>query len=214
MKLLNSLIHLQEEYMHRRCQDRIRTYLYKTIEQIKNSDVYINDNKAREQLQNVIAFFKIQLKHDHYFGYYFDRSRAKIDCKDDSKDETDYSRCYEHCPCNLSDETYPYQRHIRLSESSNANTTVDADNIDETDAKKFTESKKNAKTSNHEVAKNCPYRVISQKKQLAICNNMGEFRCEGRWNADGCAYGDKHRINPYRSKEELALFSTWNLDHK
>ncbi|XP_012221685.1 DNA fragmentation factor subunit beta isoform X2 [Linepithema humile] len=203
----------KEAYMHRRCQDRIRTYFYKTIEQIKNSDVYINDSKAREQLLHVIAFFKIQLKQDHYFGYYFDRSRAETDCKDDS-DETDCSRCYEHCPCHLGrDETY--QQYLRLFQSSDANTTVDADNSDETDAKKFTESKKNAKTaSNHEESKSFPYRVISQKKQFAICDKMGEFRCEGRWNADGCAYGDKHRINPYRSKEELALFSTWNLDHK
>lgn len=201
--------------MHRRCQDRIRTYFYKTVEQIKSSDLYINDSKARKQLLQVIAFFKIQLKQDHYFGYYFDRSRAEIDRKDDS-DETDSSRCYEHCPCNFGrDETYPYQRYLRLPQSESANTTVDEDNADETDAKKFTESKKNAKAaSDNKESKSFPYRVISQKKQLAICDKMGEFRCEGRWNANGCAYGDKHRINPYRSKEELALFSTWNLDHK
>ncbi|EZA48154.1 DNA fragmentation factor subunit beta [Ooceraea biroi] len=136
-------------FMHRRCQDRIRTFLYKTIEQIKCSDVYINDQKARQQLLRTIAFFKLQIKEDHYFGYYFDRSRAETDSKDDV-DETDSSQCYEHCP--------------------------------------------------HE--------------QIAICDKKGEFRCEGRWNMDGCAYGDRHKINPYRSKEELALFSTWNLDHK
>ncbi|KYQ57238.1 hypothetical protein ALC60_03759 [Trachymyrmex zeteki] len=129
----------KEAYMHRRCQDRIRTYLYKTIEQIKCSDVFMNDYKARQQLLHTIAFFKLQLKQDHYFGYYFDRSRAESDSK---SDEIDY------------------------------------------------------------------------KKQIAICNKKGEFKCEGRWNTDGCPYGDRHKINPYRSKEDLALFSTWNLDHK
>ncbi|KYM83920.1 hypothetical protein ALC53_05682 [Atta colombica] len=127
----------KEAYMHRRCQDRIRTYLYKTIEQIKCSDVFMNDYKARQQLLHTIAFFKLQLKQDHYFGYYFDRSRA-----------------------------------------------------------------------------DCFYRVKLREKQIAICNKKGEFKCEGRWNTDGCPYGDRHKINPYKSKEDLVLFSTWNLDHK
>jgi DNA fragmentation factor, 40 kD, beta subunit len=198
--------------MHRRCQDRIRTYLYKTIEQIKCSDVFMNDYKARQQLLHTIAFFKLQLKQDHYFGYYFDRSRAVTDSKSES-DETDYDRCYEHCPCNfgrINDETS--YLHQRLPQSSD--TPVDSDNIDETDARKFRESGKNAKTESDEKLESCPYRVKMREKQIAICDRKGEFKCEGRWNADGCPYGERHRINPYRSKEELALFSTWNLDHQ
>lgn len=205
----------KEAYMHRRCQDRIRTYLYKTIEQIKCSDVFVNDYRARQQLLRTITFFKLQLKQDHYFGYYFDRSKAETDSKSDS-DETDYGRCYEHCPCNfgrISDETYFRQRYLRLPQSSD--TTVDSDKIDETDARKCRESEKSAKTTaNDEKAESCPYHVIMRKKQIAICDKRGEFKCEGRWNTDGCPYGDRHKINPYRSKEELALFSTWNLDHK
>ncbi|XP_011643459.1 DNA fragmentation factor subunit beta [Pogonomyrmex barbatus] len=204
----------KEAYMHRRCQDRIRTYLYKTIEQIKCSDVFMNDYKARQQLLRTIAFFKIQLKEDHYFGYYFDRSRAETDSKGDN-DETDSGRCYEHCPCNfgrISDETYLRQRYIRLPQSSDTDAIVDSDTIDEIDARKFLE--KNAKTANDEIPENCPYRVKSREKQIAICDKNGEFKCEGRWNMDGCSYSDRHKINPYRSKEELALFSTWNLDHK
>lgn len=204
--------------MHRRCQDRIRTYLYKTVEQIKSSDVYVNDRKAREQLLCAIEFFKLQLKEDHYFGYYFDRSRAKRDSKDES-DETDSSQCYEHCPCNfsrISDETYIRQRYLRLPESLNtSNATTDPATFDETDARKLKESeRKEETTANDENPKSCPYHVKPRRKQIAICDKKGEFRCAGRWNTNGCAYGDKHRINPYRSKEELALFSTWNLDHK
>lgn len=193
--------------MHRRCQDRIRGYLYKTIEQIKCSDVYMNDRKARQQLLRAIAFFKVQLKEDHYFGYYFDRSRAPSDPKDDKTDETDSSSCYEHCPCKLG-----YISDERYLRSPPTNAAVDSVKIeDETDARKLRKSE-----ANDEEPESCPYPVKSRDRheQIAVCDNKGEFRCEGRWNMDGCAYGDRHKINPYRSKEELVLFSTWNLDHK
>lgn len=197
--------------MHRRCQDRIRSYLYKTIEQIKCSDIYVNDCKARQQLLRVIAFFKMQLKEDHYFGYYFDRSRAKTDSTDDT-DDTGSARCYEHCPCNLkyiSDERYGRS-------SSDTNTTTVDPRIDEPDARRITgSSERAAKMTIDDEPVECPYRVKSRGRheQIALCDSKGEFRCEGRWNADGCLYGERHKINPYRSNEELVLFSTWNLDH-
>lgn len=200
--------------MHRRCQDRIRGYLYKTIEQIKSSDVYLNDSKARQRLLGAIAFFKLQLKEDHYFGYYFDRSRAKTGSACDATDGTDSGGCYEHCPCNLGrrvvddgdDERYPPQ--------SDAVDPDDRETTDETDARRLAE--RGAKTADEIAPLSCPYRVKprSRREQMAICDEKGEFRCEGLWNANGCAYGNRHKINPYRSREELALFSTWNLDHK
>ncbi|XP_014479667.1 PREDICTED: DNA fragmentation factor subunit beta [Dinoponera quadriceps] len=198
----------KEAYMHRRCQDRIRGYLYKTIEQIKCSDVYVNDRKARQQLLRAIAFFKVQLKEDHYFGYYFDRSRVKAEAESDETDDS--SLCYEHCPCRLgrfSDESY--------LQSPATNETVDSAKIeDETDARKLDKSTKTE--ANDEEPGSCSYHVKprDRQEQIAICDDKGEFQCEGRWNVDRCAYGDRHRINPYRSKEELVLFSTWNLDHK
>lgn len=203
--------------MHRRCQDRIRGYFYKTIEQIKCSDVYVNDRRARQQLLRAIAFFKLQLKEDHYFGYYFDRSRARTDSEvgRDDNDETDSGRCYEHCPCNLGrrvdDDDDDDGEYLRSS-----CTNDDKDKIDETDARRLAKSEKGAKATKDEEAEDCPYRVKPREKreQVAICDDQGSFRCGGRWNADGCAYGEKHRINPYRSREELILFSTWNLDHK
>ncbi|XP_015430361.1 PREDICTED: DNA fragmentation factor subunit beta [Dufourea novaeangliae] len=192
----------KEAYLHRRCQDRIRGYLYKTIDQIKSSETFANDHTARKQLLYAIAFFKMQLKEDHYFGYYFDRSRATI-ASTESVDERDSSTCYDHCPCRLSrldDSTY-----FRLFGATHLS-CVDGP---------MKRSNSNSRTEEEDAENDCPYKVRTKERAtcVAICDNKGEFRCGGVWNADNCAYGDRHRINPYRSREELILFSTWNLDH-
>ncbi|XP_043682461.1 DNA fragmentation factor subunit beta [Vespula pensylvanica] len=206
----------KEAYMHRRCQDRIRGYLYKTIDQIRSSDIYLNDRNARQQLLQTIAFFKMQLKEDHYFGYYFDRSRAAKDPNETEHfDEVDSSDCYDHCPCKLShldDST-----HFRLF--GNIRTIDESFNNDEVDARKITKVSVERKqdTDENEVRpEKCPFRIKLRnvEEQKAICDRKGEFRCEGVWNANECTYGARHTINPYRSREELVLFSTWNLDHK
>ncbi|XP_076642504.1 DNA fragmentation factor-related protein 4 [Halictus rubicundus] len=194
----------KEAYMHRRCQDRIRGYLYKTIEQIKSSETFANDQKARKQLLYAIAFMKMQLKQDHYFGHYFDRTRAATDSTD-GVDESDFVTCYDHCPCrlnNLDDSAY-----FRLFGTTEISCVDGA-------AKKKT--KLNTRTEEEEAEDECPYVIRTKERQacIAICDSNGEFRCGGVWNADSCAYGDRHRINPYRSREELVLFSTWNFDHK
>lgn len=46
-----------------------------------------------------------------------------------------------------------------------------------------------------------------------LCNNKGAFHCEGPWDEVNCPQ-DKHTINPYRSRENLIVFQTWNLDHQ
>jgi len=53
-----------------------------------------------------------------------------------------------------------------------------------------------------------------------ICDPKGLFKCEGRYEQDLCSYNretgdgsDFHEINPYASRENRILFSTWNLDH-
>ena len=67
-----------------------------------------------------------------------------------------------------------------------------------------------------EAEEKCTYELVTRDKEdmTAICDKSGEFKCKGVWNVEKCLYADKHKINPYRSKEELVLFSTWNLDHK
>lgn len=196
--------------MHRRCQDRIRSYLYKTIEQIKSSETWSTNRQARLNLDRVIEYFKLQLKEDHYMGYYFDRSRSK----DESNNEYDRvdgdSECYEHCPCRLGVQ----KPHDNLNDAS---TDDEIDERDEIDAKRFSSGNSSpAKKLVISEKDSCPYAVYprGRSEQYALCDSKGEFRCEGVWSANSCAYGDRHRINPYRSREELILFSTWNLDHK
>lgn len=193
--------------MHRRCQDRIRGYLYKTIDQIKSSDVFSKDPRARKQLLYAIAFFKMQLKEDHYFGYYFDRSRAKMGSLE-NRDERDSSlSCYDHCPCGLKwldDSTY-----FRLFGQP----------CDDVDAAKRRNERNTggAKSEEEEEAEEtCPYKIrrTGEDTCVALCDQAGEFKCYGVWNEEKCLYGDRHKINPYRSREELILFSTWNFDHK
>lgn len=47
----------------------------------------------------------------------------------------------------------------------------------------------------------------------SICDEKGEFSCQGRWDRDACLYTPVHKINPYTSREERIVFQTWNLDH-
>lgn len=196
--------------MHRRCQDRIRSYLYKTIDQIKASDTWSSNRQARLHLDRIIEYFKMQLKEDHYFGYYFDRSRGNINDLNNTDDKIDGPEddCYEHCPCKL--------RRVEIKDNLIGN-GVDSP-ADETDAKRLSTSRDSSSTKRLTVdeKESCLYSIFPRGKtdQHALCDALGEFRCEGVWNANNCAYGDRHRINPYRSHEELVLFSTWNLDHK
>ncbi|XP_011307821.1 uncharacterized protein Drep4 isoform X1 [Fopius arisanus] len=207
---LETNITTKESYMHRRCQDRIRGYLYKTIEQIKGSETWSTNRPARLNLHRVIEFFKLQLKEDHYLGYYFDRSRAKEESNNvfDKVDGDDYI-CYDHCPCR--------SMLLENEDSDNDKSDINIHGDDEIDAKKYSSSNvsptKKARVSKKE---SCSYAVYprGRSEQFALCDSKGEFRCEGIWSANGCSYGDTHRINPYRSREELILFSTWNLDHK
>lgn len=48
---------------------------------------------------------------------------------------------------------------------------------------------------------------------VALCNERGDFRCQGLWNEPTCDYPD-HSINPYESRESAILFQIWNLDHR
>ncbi|XP_063989650.1 DNA fragmentation factor subunit beta [Diachasmimorpha longicaudata] len=201
---LETNVTTKEAYMHRRCQDRIRGYLYKTIEQIKGSEAWSTNRQARLNLHGVIEYFKLQLKEDHYLGYYFDRSRSKEEPNNIDKVDGDEDECYDHCPC-------------RLALHKNHDNDDDKSDEDEIDARRYSTGKTSpAKKLLINEKESCPYTVYprGRSEQYALCDSRGEFRCEGVWSGNGCGYGDRHRINPYRSREELILFSTWNLDHK
>ena len=47
----------------------------------------------------------------------------------------------------------------------------------------------------------------------SICDEIGEFLCEGKYDIPKCQYRMDHKINPYDSRESRIVFSTWNLDH-
>lgn len=47
----------------------------------------------------------------------------------------------------------------------------------------------------------------------ALCPSDGQFECQGTFSKDQCS-GRLHVINPYASREQLVIFSTWNLDHR
>nr|CAD7596661.1 unnamed protein product [Timema genevievae] len=49
-----------------------------------------------------------------------------------------------------------------------------------------------------------------------LCDDRGEFQCQGRWDRPECPYNEssRHVINPYCSKEARVLFQIWNLDHR
>ena len=182
--------------MHRRCQDRIRGYFYKTVEQIKLSDIFKENKIARRRLNRIIAFMKLQLKEDHYFGHYFDRSRVQMTrVKNDETDGFNYNQCYEHCPCHM-------KVYLSLCEE------ISVDEIDARKIKKYDSSDEEEETHFYQISPS------NTRQQIVLCDKKGEFKCGGVWNANICKYGERHKINPYRSREELILFSTWNLDHR
>lgn len=47
----------------------------------------------------------------------------------------------------------------------------------------------------------------------ALCLGDGQFDCQGTFSSERCS-ATLHAINPYTSREQLVLFSTWNLDHR
>lgn len=73
---LDTTAKTKEEYMFRRAQDRIRTYYYKTKDELlKNPDL------PSERLHILLKELQDLLKDVNYFGSYFDRSKAIGDNK-------------------------------------------------------------------------------------------------------------------------------------
>ncbi|CAG9812597.1 unnamed protein product [Phaedon cochleariae] len=120
---LNTNSKTKEEYMFRRAQDRIRTYFYKTKDELNKKDV------PRNALRELITELDSKLKLNKYLGYYFNRANA------------------------------------------------------------------------------------GDENMKSICDQNGNFQCQGRWDKEQCLYHPSHSINPYASREARIVFQTWNLDH-
>lgn len=63
----------KEEYMYRRSQDRIRTYYYKTKDELMKMDL------PNEELHELLLELRIKLKRVDHYGCYFDRSKVQVD---------------------------------------------------------------------------------------------------------------------------------------
>ena len=79
--------------------------------------------------------------------------------------------------------------------------------IDELDGKT---PRKKIKTDQSTMFKNCD---LNSKFCISLCNERGDFICQGLWNEKNCKYCE-HKINPYASRENAILFQIWNLDHQ
>ncbi|CAH0564279.1 unnamed protein product [Brassicogethes aeneus] len=71
---LDTLAKTKEEYMFRRAQDRIRTYYYKTKEELSKSKV--NNTIPSHELERLLREMQTRLKLSKYQGHLFDRRRA------------------------------------------------------------------------------------------------------------------------------------------
>ena len=69
--------------------------------------------------------------------------------------------------------------------------------------KNFSKELKNHKYNGHYFVRSA---VASR-----ICDQDGWFKCQGVFNQENCP--TMHLINPYGSKVDRIIFSTWNFDH-
>lgn len=56
-------------------------------------------------------------------------------------------------------------------------------------------------------------RASIREDDPSYCDDKGWFHCEGLFDLDACDKED-HMINPYGSREQRLVFSTWNFDHR
>ncbi|XP_014260828.1 DNA fragmentation factor subunit beta-like [Cimex lectularius] len=62
----------------------------------------------------------------------------------------------------------------------------------------------------------CEGHYFNRTVARAMCDAKGVFTCGGLWDRERCNHnrGEGHKINPYKSREQRIIFSTWNLDHR
>lgn len=80
---------------------------------------------------------------------------------------------------------------------------------DETDA---TSAKPKRRRIDSETKAKLSESDLFKKYKVALCDDLGSFKCHGSWNTTSCSY--EHKINPYSSRESVVLFQIYNLDHQ
>lgn len=79
-KDLDTRAKTKEEFMFKRCQERIRGYMYKTKSDMIKSDLYTKHSKCKHYLDGVYKQFSKLLTENKHHGYYFDRTDSKCLC--------------------------------------------------------------------------------------------------------------------------------------
>ncbi|XP_067621335.1 DNA fragmentation factor subunit beta [Eurosta solidaginis] len=81
---------------------------------------------------------------------------------------------------------------------------------DETDAKMLRPNKRLRQVIKEYTTRH----KILDEWSVSLCNDLGNFYCQGNYSDTGNSCTLKHTINPYASRENLILFQVWNLDHQ
>jgi hypothetical protein len=71
---IDSTSDTKEEYMRKKSEGRIRTYMKKTKFLVRKSDTYQNDQNCKGKLDEVFKIMNFKLEADNYFRGYFDRN--------------------------------------------------------------------------------------------------------------------------------------------
>nr|CAD7199780.1 unnamed protein product [Timema douglasi] len=233
----------KEEVMFRSAQDRVRGYLYKTNDAIKKSELYKRDKEVRDRLTTVMASISTMVKEVKYFGDYFNRNadiakkrdvstqRYSADlAKEGGGDVSTHQRNADLAKKGGGDskegggDVSTHQRNTDLAKKGgdvsthqrNADLAKEGGGDVSTHQRNADLAKKGGDVSTHQrntdLAKEGGGDVLTQR----LCDDRGEFQCQGRWDRPECLYNEssRHVINPYCSKEARVLFQIWNLDHR
>nr|CAD7261019.1 unnamed protein product [Timema shepardi] len=227
----------KEEVMFRSAQDRVRGYLYKTNDAIKKSELYKRDKEVRDRLTTVMASISTMVKEVKYFGDYFNRNADLAKKRGDAstqrysadlaKEGGGHKLMHQHnaelankggdvsthqCNADLAKkgggDVSTHQRNADLAKKGGGDVSTHQRNAD---LAKEGGGDVSTHQRNADLAKEGGD-VLTQR----LCDDKGEFQCQGRWDRPECLYNEssRHVINPYCSKEARVLFQIWNLDHR
>ncbi|XP_073977037.1 DNA fragmentation factor-related protein 4 isoform X3 [Rhodnius prolixus] len=70
----------KEEFMEKRCQDRIRNFLYKSVSDWRTSEEYKKNDVSRRSLEHIIKKLKQILSKKRFCGTYFVRGQKEALC--------------------------------------------------------------------------------------------------------------------------------------
>nr|CAD7459852.1 unnamed protein product [Timema tahoe] len=154
----------------------------------KTNDAIKKYKEVRDRLTTVMASISTMVKEVKYFGDYFNRS-ADI-AKEGGGDVS----------------TQRYSTDLAKEGGGDVSTQRYSTDLAKTGGDVSTQR------YSTDLSKEGGRDLLTQR----LCDDRGEFQCQGRWDRPECPYNEssRHVINPYCSKEARVLFQIWNLDHR